>query len=102
MAGELSRVWCMDTAPLCNQGDQALSALFLHLFFLGAPLAEVEPAAGRFQEVSLGFQNLENNQAHSLPKGTVPGTGAGQAAELACRLVGGLSWSLWEVDLLEH
>lgn len=92
----------MDTAPLCNQEGQAQSALSLHLIFLDAPLAEVEPAAGRFQAEILGFQNLENNQAHSPPKETVPGTGAGQAAELACRLVGGLSWSLWEVDLLEH
>lgn len=58
MAGEQNRVWCMDTAPLCNQEAQAQLALSLHLVFRDAPLAEVGPAAGRFQAGILGFQNL--------------------------------------------
>lgn len=101
MACGLSRVWCRDTAPLCNQEGQALWALSPNqtLIFLDGPPAPAEPAAGRFQEEFQNFQYLENNPAHSPPeKETVPGTGPGQAAELACRVAGGLSWLLWEVD----
>lgn len=90
MACGQSRVWCRDTAPLCNQEGRALWAPSPDrtLIFLDGPLAGVEPAAGRFQEENQDCQSLdslENNPAHSPPKkGTVPGT-AGRAAELACR-----------------
>lgn len=95
MACEQSRVWCRDTAPLCNQEGQALWARSPNQF-LTVP---VEPAAGKTQEEILYFQNLENNLDRSPPKKeTVPGIVPGQAAQLACRLAGGLSWSLWEVD----
>lgn len=91
MACEQSRVWCRDTAPLCNQAGQAPWAPSPNrtLIFLDGPPAQAEPAAGRFQEESRDFQNLdslENNLAHSPPKKErVPGRGAGRAAELACR-----------------
>lgn len=104
MACAQSRVWCRDTAPLCNREGRALWVLSptLTLIFLDGQPARVEPAAGRFQEEIQDLQDLdslESNPAHSPPKKeTVPGTGPERAAELACRLVGGLSWSLWEVD----
>lgn len=104
MACEQSRVWCRDTAPLCNQEGRAPWAPSPNqtLTFLDGLLAQVELAAGRFQQGNQGFGSLdylENNPVHSPPeKERVPGTEAGQAAELACRLAGGLSWSLWEVD----
>lgn len=88
MACEQSRVWCRDTAPLCNREGRALWApsQYRSLIFLGGPLAPVGPAAGRFQGESRDFQSLENNLAHSPPeKDTVPGTEPGRAAELACR-----------------
>lgn len=88
MACEQSRVWCRDTAPLCNQEGQALWAPSPNrsLIFLDGPLARVGPVAGRFQGESQDFQTLESNPAHSPPeKETVPGTEPGRAAELACR-----------------
>lgn len=84
MACGLSRVWCRDTAPLCNREVRALWAPSPNwsLVSLDGPQDRAEPAAGRFQH----FQTLENNPAHSPPeKETVPGTGPERAAELACR-----------------
>lgn len=91
MACEQSRVWCKDTAPLCNPEGPAQWALSPNqtLTCQDAPRAEVEPAAGRFQgEIQHfhGLDSLEDSLDHSLPEmEMVLGTGPGQAAELACR-----------------
>jgi len=98
----------MGTAPLYNQ--EGLVPLAPSPTQPPTVLDEVlpgpaaEPAAGKFQGETDGCQKwglgcLGNNQGHSPPKKTqVPGTGLGQKAQLACIVIGVLSWSLWEVD----
>lgn len=98
MACALSRVWCRDTAPLCSREVQALWAPSHRsdLTYPGRSQAQSGPAAGRILEK---FPEVLVNNNHKIP-GTepVPGTGPERAERLACRWVGGLSWSLWEGD----
>lgn len=80
----------MGTAPLCSRGGQAPWAPSQNLVLLDGLQGQVEPAAGMFQYEDL--YPLENNLLHSPPgREIAPDTGPGQAAELACRLRGGLS-----------
>lgn len=88
MAGGLSRVWCTDTAPLCNQEGRAqwVPSPIHDLIFLDGSLVPAGLAAGTILDYCQGLDLLLNIPVHSLPDmDIVRGTDPGRTARLACR-----------------